>query len=201
MIKKRFFFLIFFLIFIFFFFLLTLMIFNNPLALSAVVKAKPGETVDFASLIKPICTLTNAHELSYVLHHFKPFGDLPPMDINAFKQNIKPLWEDKENIKGGKYIIRLKRETGQRIFERVLVFFLGEAFTAMEINGLVLSIRPKQFILGIWVKKNPSKEEETKFLGQLIDAIGIEFHVTVEFKLNDESLKDNSSFRNAIIHN
>lgn len=177
------------------------MIIQSPLEVSVVVKGKPGELIDFAASIKPICTLNYIPELSYLLHHFHSFEALSPMDINVFRRGIMPMWEDKENVKGGKYIIRFRKECSQRIFEKILVALVSEEFKSLIINGVVLSLRPKQHILGIWTKVNPTKEEEDKFLKELQHVIGVNFNVVVEFKLNDESIKDNSSFRNAVVHN
>lgn len=172
----------------------------KPLEITAVVKPKSGETPDFASLIKHICTLSNVHELSYILHHFIPFTSLHPMDINIFRVGIKPMWEDLANINGAKYIIRLRKECGQRIFEKVLLSFVNEDFKSLEVNGLVMAMRPKQYILGIWVRNNPTEEQDKMFCNEISNSIGVNFDMTIEFKLNDESIKDNSSFRNTSIH-
>lgn len=170
--------------------------------ITVVQKSKKGEKVDnFADTIKPICSLGAASELSYFLRHLSPLGLLPVMDINIFKRGIKAMWEDKHNINGGKYILRLRKEIGQRIFEKILVHFCIKSFRKMDINGLVLSIRPKHFILGIWTKDCAEQEKWNEDIEEIKSVLGIDFYILIEFKKNDESLKDNSSFRNALLHN
>lgn len=169
---------------------------------TVVQKSKKGERVEnFGDAIKHICTLQSVGNLSYILHHLVPLASLPVMDINVFRKGIKAMWEDKQNIRGGKYIIRLKKEVGQRLFEKLLVHLCISSFQRIPINGVVLSIRPKHFILGIWARKCPSEEELDRNIEEIKKALEIDFYILVEFKKNDESLKDNSSFRNALLHN
>lgn len=173
----------------------------HPVEITVVQKSRKGEKVDnFADAIKPICTLQSTAELSYFLHHLCPLSAMSVMDINIFKVGIKAMWEDEENINGGKYILRLKKEVGQRVFEKILVHFCAQAFRKININGIVLSVRPKHFILGIWTRNCPSPEEWAEDIEEIKQALGIDFYILVEFKKNDESLRDNSSFRNALLH-
>lgn len=173
-----------------------------PTEVTVVQKNRKGEQItNFEDTIKHICSLESVGNLSYFLHHLVPLASLPVMDINVFWRGIKAMWEDEQNIGGGKYIIRLRKEVGQRLFEKLLVHFCTSAFQRIKVNGLVLSVRPKHFILGVWTRNCPSEEELEKDIDEIKRVLGIDFYILVEFKKNDESLRDNSSFRNAILHN
>jgi translation initiation factor 4E len=122
------------------------------------------------------------------------------MDINVFKEGIKPMWEDENNICGGKWIVKVKREVGQRLFEKLLVHMSTQSFDTIDANGIVASIRAKQFNLSLWTRTVPKPDECINIVKEIKQVLGISFDLLVEFKDNDESLKDNSSFRNTLKH-
>lgn len=149
---------------------------------------------DFSSLLKPLCTVTHLDELVYIFHHLPLFTETTLItDINIFKSPIKPLWEDKWNIAGGKYIIKLKKCVGQRLFERLVISF---AILDDHINGIVASIRSSQVILSVWCDTTQNNLDFVKRVRKMLD---VNYEIPIEYKHNDESLKDNSSFRNTAV--
>lgn len=62
---------------------------------------------------------------------------------------IKPMWEDLGNSRGGKWVIRLRKNKVDRAWENVCMAMLGEQFlVGSEICGVVLSTRyPVRFDL------------------------------------------------------
>lgn len=133
-------------------------------------------------------------ELCYILEYLPSFNDLNMItDINIFKNPIKPLWEDEENLAGGKYIIKVKRVVGQRLFEKLVVNFMDCDY----VNGVVASIRKQQVMLSVWVRYVPA--DKKKYVQSIRDVLELGYDALIEFKDNDESLKDNSSFRNTAV--
>lgn len=52
------------------------------------------------------------------------------------------MWEDPANVKGGKWVIRLRKNKIDRAWENVCMAMLGEQFlVGTEICGVVLSTR------------------------------------------------------------
>lgn len=52
------------------------------------------------------------------------------------------MWEDPQNAKGGKWVIRLRKNKIDRAWENVCMAMLGEQFlVGSEICGVVLSTR------------------------------------------------------------
>lgn len=67
----------------------------------------------------------------------KPFREL-----HLFKSGIQAMWEDPANCKGGKWVIRLRKNKIDRAWENVCMAMLGEQFlVGTEICGVVLSTR------------------------------------------------------------
>lgn len=157
-------------------------------------------TTDFSSFITPLCTISDESNIPYLLSHFPLFMTLQlPTDINIFKHPIAPLWEDENNIAGGKYIIKVKKHVGQRLFEKIFVNFSLNKSSIMEnVNGLVASVRSKQVMISLWVRTIP--KDHTAVVAEIRKILGVDYELAVEFKENDESLKDRSSFRNTAVY-
>ena len=49
------------------------------------------------------------------------------------------MWEDTNNVRGGKWVIRLRKHKVDRAWENVCMAMLGEQFVGAEICGIVLS--------------------------------------------------------------
>lgn len=55
-------------------------------------------------------------------------------DLHLFKKGIKPMWEDAANKKGGKWVIRLRKEQAARAWENLCMAMLGEQFMVPKVN-------------------------------------------------------------------
>lgn len=150
--------------------------------------------INFSDLIIPLASIQNMRELRYILEYLPSFNELTMItDINIFKSPIKPLWEDENNLAGGKYIIKVKRAVGQRLFEKLTVNFMN----LENVNGIVASIRKQQVMLSVWVRS--AADDKKKFVREMRSILNVGYDLIIEFKDNDESLKDNSSFRNTAV--
>lgn len=66
----------------------------------------------------------------------------PYRELHLFKDGIKPMWEDPSNSRGGKWVIRLRKNKIDRAWENVCMAMLGEQFlVGQEICGIVLATR------------------------------------------------------------
>jgi len=76
-------------------------------------------------------------------------------NYHLFKDNIKPLWEDPKNIKGGKWTFVLPSNTAHSEIMKnwmslMLTLLLGDLGCESEINGAVLSVRTWGSMFSIW---------------------------------------------------
>ncbi|EPR78086.1 Eukaryotic translation initiation factor 4E [Spraguea lophii 42_110] len=172
--------------------------FYTPFQVQTIHRLGPRNyNIDFKQSLTPMCILNNYAELSYFLRYLKPLEEIPTIsDITVFKVGILPLWEDESNIAGCKWIIKLKREVCMRLFEKFLIRMCYSNFNTFDINGIALSIRSQHVIFSVWSKYTPENDQHKNIVKEIKETLGIEFFVSVEYKDNDESLKDNSSFRN-----
>lgn len=90
-------------------------------------------------------------------------------NYHFFKDDIKPVWEDTKNVKGGKWVINLptgasEEETIKLWMSLILALLTGEWGVESEINGVLLQARPWGNMFSIWNRNANDK--------QLIDVVG-----------------------------
>jgi len=71
--------------------------------------------------------------------------------LHLFKHGIKPMWEDQNNARGGKWIVRLRKNKVDRAWENVCMAMLGEQFlVGQEICGVAISSQYPEDHLSVW---------------------------------------------------
>jgi translation initiation factor 4E len=131
----------------------------------------------------------------------RPKDVVPPLDYNLFKTGIKPMWEDESNSKGGKWMIRCKKDFSSRLWEDLILGVVGNVFdTEEDICGAVISIRETHDIISIWNKTSNNQEIRDKIREILKKILKLPPGTLMEYKTHDSSIKDNSSFRNTETH-
>lgn len=83
----------------------------------------------------------------------------PVSDYHLFKKGIRPIWEDDENRKGGKWVVRLKKGVADRYWENLMLALIGDQFgdAGEEICGAVVSVRNGEDIISIWTATSEGK--------------------------------------------
>nr|XP_006823949.1 PREDICTED: eukaryotic translation initiation factor 4E type 2-like isoform X2 [Saccoglossus kowalevskii] len=121
-------------------------------------------------------------------------------DFHLFKEGIKPMWEHDANKGGGKWIVRLKKGLASRCWENLILAMLGEQFmVGEEICGAVVSIRFQEDIISIWNKTANDQATTNRIRDTLRRVLNLPPNTIMEYKTHNDSLKDNSSFRNTDI--
>eukprot|EP00590_Aulacoseira_subarctica_P003664 CAMPEP_0172414402 /NCGR_PEP_ID=MMETSP1064-20121228/1064_1 /TAXON_ID=202472 /ORGANISM="Aulacoseira subarctica , Strain CCAP 1002/5" /LENGTH=266 /DNA_ID=CAMNT_0013151055 /DNA_START=49 /DNA_END=847 /DNA_ORIENTATION=- len=157
----------------------------------------------YESSIKEIATVSTVEEFWTVYDWLNRPNDLPnTTDFHFFRKGIKPTWEDPENVKGGKWLIRLKKGLASRYWEEILLAMVGQQFhgvPAEEINGAVVSIRYAEDIISIWNRTAFDREITEKIRDGIKKILRLPGHVHMEYKPHQASLQDKSSFRNTTV--
>eukprot|EP00339_Tiarina_fusa_P010393 CAMPEP_0117050264 /NCGR_PEP_ID=MMETSP0472-20121206/34700_1 /TAXON_ID=693140 ORGANISM="Tiarina fusus, Strain LIS" /NCGR_SAMPLE_ID=MMETSP0472 /ASSEMBLY_ACC=CAM_ASM_000603 /LENGTH=243 /DNA_ID=CAMNT_0004763971 /DNA_START=67 /DNA_END=798 /DNA_ORIENTATION=+ len=171
---------------------------GNP---EAQAQGGPPETVHpYESSIKHVATVKSVEEFWSTYNYLRRPNDLPTTtDYHFFRDGIKPTWEDSNNAKGGKWIVRLPKGLASRYWEEVILAFIGAQFPGVpdgEICGLVLSIRYSEDILGIWNKTSTEKEIVDRIRDAIKRVLQLPPHAPMEYKPHQNSIQDKSSFRN-----
>lgn len=87
----------------------------------AVAAGEPHAQSQYEHAIHPVADVSNTEEFWGVYAHMKRVGELPlNTDCHVFRQGIKPVWEDDANARGGKWMIRLRKNLAARLWEHLV---------------------------------------------------------------------------------
>jgi len=155
--------------------------------------------VPYESSIKTIATVNTVEEFWTVYNHLVRPNELPTTtDYHFFREGIKPTWEDANNSKGGKWIVRLRKGLASRYWEEIVLAILGQQFPVPdgEICGAVISIRYSEDIVSVWNKTSNDRDITERIRDGIKKVLHLPGHVHMEYKPHQASLQDKSSFRN-----
>ncbi|KAJ8267154.1 hypothetical protein GJAV_G00139130 [Gymnothorax javanicus] len=163
--------------------------------------SRPANTQSYEQNIRQIGTVASVEQFWKLYSHLVRPGDLiGHSDFHIFKEGIKPMWEDEANKSGGKWIIRLRKGLASRFWENIVLAVLGEQFmVGEEICGVVVSIRFQEDILSIWNKTANDQVTTSRIRDTLRRVLNLPPNTIMEYKTHNDSLRDNSSFRNTKI--
>jgi translation initiation factor 4E len=140
--------------------------------------SKSNGYVDYEKTLHAMVGFDNVEDFFLAYRHLKRPSSLPLVsDYHVFKKGIRPVWEDEENRKGGKWIVRLKKGVADRYWEDLVFAIIGDQFAeaSEEVCGAVLSVRNGEDILSIWTRNDGGRVLKIRY--------GI-FHTTVKINTN-----------------
>ncbi|KAF9221468.1 IF4E-domain-containing protein [Gyrodon lividus] len=185
----------------------------------------PGNKItNYEEGIKKIASFSSVESFWSLHTHLSPPSSLmPTTDYLLFHAGIRrPVWEDPLNITGGKWIIRLRKGVTDRVWESIVCGVVGDMFDECgrgrlkvagegdgdveddgeewpEICGCTISVRQSEDIVTIWNRV----EADIKVRERIRDAIRLVLNLPtstiMEYKSNNDSMQDKSSFRNSAI--
>ncbi|MCJ1456245.1 hypothetical protein MMC28_006605 [Mycoblastus sanguinarius] len=110
---------------------------------------------DYEKSTIPLAHFSTVEAFWNVYTHLKRPSTLPSVsDYHIFRKGIRPVWEDEENKRGGKWIVRLKKGVSDRYWEDLLLAIVGDQFAEAgeEVCGAVLSVRSGEDVLSVWTR-------------------------------------------------
>jgi translation initiation factor 4E len=128
-----------------------------------------AKNVDYEKSIVSICKFGTAQEFWKVFSHLKRPSSLPSVsDYHVFKEGIRPVWEDDENKRGGKWIMRLKKGVADRYWEDLLMALVGDSFleAGEEVCGFVL--RSGEDVFSMWTKNDGGRNVKIRYVSVIL---------------------------------
>ena len=114
------------------------------------------DTSEYESQVKKIAEFDTIEDFWAIYQHIKkPDNCKQGIEIQLFKENIKPMWEDESNKNGGKLSLKLNKGYTTIIWEELILGIIGNILPAEiseGINGIVFSSKKESNILQIWFK-------------------------------------------------
>ncbi|KAK1770316.1 IF4E-domain-containing protein [Phialemonium atrogriseum] len=156
--------------------------------------SKANGYIEYEKTLHPIASCMTAEEFFVVYQHLKRPSTLPLVsDYHLFKRGIRPIWEDEENKKGGKWIVRLKKGVADRYWEDLLFAIIGDQFgeASDEVCGAVLSVRNGEDILSIWARTDGGRV--LKIRETMKRVLAFPPDTKVEWKSHDSSIQQRTA--------
>ncbi len=100
------------------------------------------------------------------------------------------MWEDPQNVRGGKWVIRLRKHRVDRSWENVCMAMLGEQFlVGAEICGIVLSTQYPEDLLSIWNRTSNDIASTNRIRDVLRRILNLPPTFPIEYKPHSDSLR------------
>jgi translation initiation factor 4E len=134
--------------------------------------SKSNGYLEYEKTLHAMAGFETVEDFFTVYRHLKRPSTLPLVsDYHIFKKGIRPVWEDDENKKGGKWIVRLKKGVADRYWEDLLFAIVGDQFAeaSEEVCGAVLSVRNGEDILSIWTRNDGGRVLKIRYAANLCD--------------------------------
>jgi len=153
---------------------------------------KSLKTDNYEEKIMPLGEFCSGEEFWALYSHLLRPNRIPvATDYHLFKKGIKPMWEDINNRGGGKWMLRLKKEHTNRLWEGMLLAIIGEQLSADhpdEICGGVVSVRYQEDILALWNRTGHDEKIKTSLGERMKLVLGLPENVIMEYKEHDKSM-------------
>ncbi|KAJ3890492.1 translation initiation factor eIF4e [Lentinula edodes] len=188
-------------------------------------RAPGNKLVSYEEGIKKISAFASVESFWSLWTHLAPPSALQPTtDYLLFHDGIRrPVWEDPVNISGGKWIIRLKKGVADRIWEDLVLAVLGDQFDKCrqveengeiaaswedgsdsgaelpEICGCTISVRQSEDIISLWNRLDGDVKIRERIRDTIRKVLHLPPSTIMEYKSNNDSMQDKSSFRNSAI--
>ncbi|XP_018591842.1 eukaryotic translation initiation factor 4E-1B isoform X1 [Scleropages formosus] len=127
-------------------------------------------------------------------------------DYAVFKDGIEPMWEDRRNKCGGRWLITLSKQQRHTELDHfwleTLLCIIGEVFGAFsrDVCGAVVNIRAKGDKIAMWTTNTENKEAVT-FIGRKYkEGVGLPTKLVIGYQAHaDTATKSNSIIKNKFI--
>ncbi|KAK4622057.1 Eukaryotic translation initiation factor 4E type 2 [Fulvia fulva] len=144
---------------------------------------------DYEKSITPMCRIGTVEDFWKVYVHLTRPSGLPTVsDYHFFKEGIRPVWEDEENKKGGKWTMRLKKGVADRYWEDLLMAMVGDQFAEAgeEVCGAVVSVRIQEDVFSIWTKNDGGRN--IKIRETIKRVLSLPPDTNLQWRSHDESI-------------
>ncbi|KAF4120467.1 translation initiation factor 4E [Geosmithia morbida] len=150
--------------------------------------------IEYEHTLHPVATARTVEDFWSVYAHLKRPSSLPVVsDYHLFKKDVRPIWEDDINRKGGKWVVRMKKGVADRLWEDLLLALVGDQFgdAGEDVCGAVLSVRNGEDILSIWTRTDGGRV--LKIRETMKHVLNFPPNTRVEFKSHDSSIQQRTA--------
>lgn len=105
---------------------------------------------------RKIYNITNIKNFWELYNNWNKLGGILSKQYFIMKNDITPLWEDKSNINGGCWSLKININLAEKLWEYLSILLVSEnIYDNDNINGLSICVKKNNIcVIKIWVKDN-----------------------------------------------
>ncbi|EDW82029.1 uncharacterized protein Dwil_GK25580 [Drosophila willistoni] len=150
-------------------------------------------TKSWEDMQNEISSFDTVEDFWSLYNYIKPPSEIKMgSDYSLFKKNIRPMWEDAANQRGGRWVITLHKNCKtdlDNIWLDVLLCLIGEAFDhSDQVCGAVVNIRGKNNKISIWTSNGNMEDAAMEIGHKLRDALCLERHNFLQYQLHTDTM-------------
>ncbi|EPS39236.1 hypothetical protein H072_7014 [Dactylellina haptotyla CBS 200.50] len=135
----------------------------------------------YASQLKELANLSTIQDFWQVYNN-TPFESLALRDsLLLFKKNVKPIWEDPRNNKGGSWTFRISKNGGNSsdFWKETLMMAIGEVLQEVvekgdDICGVSISVRFNSHLILVWNRDSSNQKSIDAILKRVLENLSEE---------------------------
>jgi len=168
--------------------------FDNP--------KKKSTQASWSANLKKIYSFSTVEDFWSLWNNIKGAHELMPgSDYHVFKEGIQPMWEDKRNRQGGKWVLVLKNSQRKTHLNQAWLSGLLGCIGAMfdddtQITGIVVSLRKSLDKIALWTS-DASDDRAVKRIGeQFKGLLSLPPSTKLSYMAHADAMDNNSSYNN-----
>jgi len=165
---------------------------------------QPGHKIaDYEKATRNLGEFGSVEEFFLWYGHLQRAPEIPHIsDLSIFRKGVRPVWEDDANVKGGKWVLRVRKNSESTLWfwESLLLALISDDFgdAAADITGVVLSIRHAEDIISVWNSTANDGRTNLKIKETLRRCLNLGADAELVYKTHDDSKRDSSHRANKI---
>jgi translation initiation factor 4E len=121
------------------------------------------------------------------------------MGYHLFRTGVRAIWEDPDNVDGGKWLIRVRKGLGSYYWERLIIGLIGEQFP-LDVVGAVVSLRPQEAIISVWNRSGGDRAVRDDICAKICGCLELPADTRLGYKKHDDAGRDGGAFRNITMY-
>uniref|UniRef100_A0A2K6VP08 eIF-4F 25 kDa subunit n=2 Tax=Onchocerca TaxID=6281 RepID=A0A2K6VP08_ONCVO len=137
---------------------------------------KADRNKDWEDCLKQVAVFDTVEDFWALYNHIQTASGLNwGSDYYLFKEGIKPMWEDENNVKGGRWLVVVDKQKRTQLLDHywleLLMAIIGEQFEehGEHICGAVVNVRQKGDKVSLWTRDS-LKDDVNLRIGQILKA-------------------------------
>ncbi|CAG9771228.1 unnamed protein product [Ceutorhynchus assimilis] len=148
---------------------------------------------------REIASFQTVEDFWSLYNHIKPSSELKQgTDYSLFKKGIRPMWEDDQNKRGGRWLFSLEKKQRSNDLDRywldIILCLIGEAFeNSDDICGAVVNIRYKGDKIGVWTQDANNGTAVLEIGRKLKERLHIQARTIIGYEVHKDTMDKTGS--------